>query len=234
MASTSDSTAGLEERLLRVRERIATAAERSGRDASEISLVAVSKTFPAGVLQSAIDAGATDLGENRAQELKEKVAVLGNAVRWHFVGPLQTNKVRLVAGVASLIHSVDRLELAETISRRADSVGTVQDVLIEVNVTGEANKHGVEPARTVALAQGVGALEHINVTGLMTMAPFSEQPETSRPYFRQLAALRDEVAAALPGAIGLSMGMSRDFEVGVEEGATIVRVGEAIFGSRAH
>jgi PLP dependent protein len=228
------SNSELQERLRRVRERIAKAAERSGRGASEISLVAVSKTFPPGILQRAIEAGATDLGENRAQELKEKVAVLGDTVRWHFVGPLQTNKVRLVAGVASLIHSVDRLDLAETISRRAGALDTVQDVLIEVNVTGEANKHGVEPAGALALARSVVALDHINVTGLMTMAPFSEEPEQSRPYFRQLAELRDEVAVELSGVIGLSMGMSRDFEVGVEEGATIVRVGEAIFGSRAH
>lgn len=228
------SAEAIRERLLRVQERIAAAAERSGRKPSDVLLVAVSKTFPVGVLQTAIKAGATDLGENRAQELKEKVKSLGRAARWHFVGPLQTNKVRFVVGAASLIHSVDRLELAEVISRRAGEMNKVQDVLIEVNVTGEENKHGIEPPATLALARKVAQLDHMNVTGLMTMAPFSEQPETSRPYFRQLAEVRDEVASALPSAIGLSMGMSRDFEVGIEEGATLVRVGEAIFGSRAH
>jgi pyridoxal phosphate enzyme (YggS family) len=234
MDPTDASADAIGERLRHVRERIATAAERSGREASDVLLVAISKTFPVGVLQTAIEAGATDLGENRAQELKEKVEVLGGSARWHFVGPLQTNKVRFVVGAASLIHSVERLELAEVISRRAGALKAVQDVLIEVNVTGEANKHGIEPSRALALARKVAELDHLNVTGLMTMAPFSEQPETSRRYFQQLADVRDEVASALPSAIDLSMGMSRDFEVGIEEGATIVRVGEAIFGSRTH
>lgn len=218
----------------RVRERIADAAERAGRDPTDVTLVAISKTFPIDVLQTAIGSGATDLGENRAQELREKVAALGDAARWHFVGPLQTNKVRLVVGAAQVIHSIDRLELAVSISRRAARLDLVQDVLLEVNLTREAAKHGVEPERALELARAVHELDNLSLSGLMTMAPFSDDPETSRPYFQQLAALRDEVAAAIPGATGLSMGMSRDFEVGVEEGATLVRVGEAIFGSRAH
>ncbi len=228
------SDASLQESLARVRERVTGAAERAGRNPADVTLVAVSKTFPIDVIQKAIECGATDLGENRAQEFREKVAALGDAARWHFVGPLQTNKVRIVVGAAQVIHSVDRLQLAKAISRRAAAMDIVQEVLLEVNVTGEAAKHGAEPARAVELAGEVHALGNLTVSGLMTMAPFSDDPEISRPYFRQLAQLRGEVAAVVPGATGLSMGMSRDFEVGIEEGATLVRVGEAIFGSRAH
>ncbi|HEX3326165.1 MAG TPA: YggS family pyridoxal phosphate-dependent enzyme [Actinomycetota bacterium] len=224
----------LQESLARVRERVTTAAERAGRSPADVTLVAVSKTFPIDVIQKVIECGAADLGENRAQEFREKVAALGDAARWHFVGPLQTNKVRIVVGAAQLIHSVDRLQLAEAISRRAAALDIVQEVLLEVNITGEAAKHGAEPGRAVELGVAMHGLGNLTVSGLMTMAPFSDDPETSRPYFRQLAQLRDEVAAVVPGATGLSMGMSRDFEVGIEEGATLVRVGEAIFGSRAH
>jgi pyridoxal phosphate enzyme (YggS family) len=216
----------------RVRERVASAAGRAGRSADEVTLVAVSKTFPVNVLKMAIDAGASDLGENRAQELKEKVAALGDAARWHFVGHLQTNKVRVVVGAAALIHSVDRQELAEAISRRAVAMEVVQDVLIEVNLSGEATKHGTKPADALGVARAAQELDGIRVCGLMTMAPFSDDPETSRLLFRELARLRAEIAEAVPSATGLSMGMSRDFEIGIEEGATIVRVGEAIFGAR--
>jgi pyridoxal phosphate enzyme (YggS family) len=226
---TADSLAAS---LERVRERIATAAARAGRTPDEVTLVAISKTFPIDVLTMAVEAGATDLGENRAQELKEKVAALGDAARWHFVGHLQTNKVRAVVGAAALIHSVDRQELAEAISRRAVATEVVQDVLIEVNLSGEATKHGTRPGDALGLARAARELDGIRVCGLMTMAPFSDDPETSRFLFRDLARLRDEVAEVVPGATGLSMGMSRDFEIGIEEGATIVRVGEAIFGAR--
>lgn len=228
------STDHLRERLERVRARIADAAERADRDPSGISLVAVSKTFSVEVVRAAIDAGANDLGENRAQELKEKTLALGDAAHWHFVGPLQTNKVRIVVGAADLIHSVDREELAEVISRRALSAGITQKVLVEVNLSGEAAKHGIPPSGALALLQAVHELDGIDVKGLMTMAPYSEDAETSRPYFRQLAELRDRAVAFVPGAGDLSMGMSRDFEIAVEEGATLVRVGEAIFGHRKH
>lgn len=218
--------------LARVHDRVAAAAERAGRSSADVKLVAVSKTFPIDVLKMALEAGATDLGENRAQELKEKVTALGDAARWHFVGPLQTNKVRIVVGAAALVHSVDRAELAEAISRRAVAMDVVQDVLIEVNLSGETAKHGTRAGDAAELARTAQSLAGVSVGGLMTMAPFSDDPETSRPYFRRLAQLREEVAEAVPGATGLSMGMSRDFEVGIEEGATIVRVGEAIFGAR--
>ena len=219
-----------EDRFARVLGRVAAAAERSGRNTSDVTVVAVSKTFPADVVLAAIEAGAVDLGENRAQELKQKQAVVAGA-RWHFIGHLQTNKVRHVVGVA-LIHSVDRFGLGEAIARRASAMDIVQDVLIEVNVSGEANKHGVAPERMMALTGQLLDLDGLRVVGLMAMPPFPNDPEESRPYFKQLAALRDELLDRAPGAGDLSMGMTRDFEIAVEEGATIVRVGEAIFGPR--
>jgi pyridoxal phosphate enzyme (YggS family) len=225
---TTDIRANLE----RTRERIARAAERSGRSPEAVKLVAISKTFPVHVVQEAIDAGIEDIGENRAQELRDKVAILGERVRWHFVGHLQTNKVRNVIGGIVLLHSVDRFGLAEAVARRARSLGTVQDVLLEVNIAGEASKYGVDPRAAIGLASEIAALEGVSVRGLMTMPPMTDDPEDSRPYFRDLAGLRDEVVQSLPQATELSMGMTRDFEVGVEEGATLVRIGEAIFGPR--
>lgn len=222
----------LSQRYERVLERVAAAARRAGRDPGEVTLVAVSKTWPADVLKDAAGAGVEVFGENRAQELKEKHTVLGDRVRWHFVGPLQSNKVRHVVGVAELIHSVDRYGLGEAIARRAHSLGIVQDVLIEVNAGGEASKHGVEPAAAVPLAEEVAALEGVAVRGLMAIPPRTSDPDEARPYFRDLAALRDVLTASVPRATELSMGMSADFEQAIEEGATIVRVGEAIFGPR--
>jgi pyridoxal phosphate enzyme (YggS family) len=218
--------------LAEVRRRIAEAARRSGREPDEVTLVAVSKTQPTEVILECIENGATDLGENRAQELKQKHAVLGDRARWHFIGHLQTNKVRQVVGIASLIHSVDRFGVAEAIASRAVRLGIIQEVLIEVNVAGEAAKQGVEPARLGGLVDEIASLSGLEVVGLMTMAPLHEDPETSRPYFAELRSLGDVVRRTLPEARDLSMGMTRDFEVAVEEGATIVRVGEAIFGPR--
>jgi pyridoxal phosphate enzyme (YggS family) len=216
-----------------VEARIEAAALRAGRDPNEVTLVAISKTWPADVLVEALEAGVTDLGENRAQELKQKVAVLGPGPRWHFVGHLQTNKVRSVVGSVVAIHSVDRFGLGEAIARRASALGISQDVLIEVNVSGEASKFGVEPQRTRALAGELAALDGLNVRGLMTMAPFSDDPENSRRFFASLRELGESLRRDLPDAGELSMGMTRDFEVAVEEGATLLRVGEAIFGPRS-
>jgi len=219
--------------LVSVHRAIAEAARRSGREPDDVTLVAVTKTWPADVILEAIAAGATDLGENRAQEFKEKVTLLGDRARWHFIGHLQTNKARHVVGMCELIHSVDRPGLAESIARRATAAGAEQDVLIEVNVAGDPNKHGVEPARAVALALEVQELEGVRVRGLMTIPPYAEDRELSRPHYKDLAALSAQLVAELPGAGTLSMGMSQDFEVAIEEGATIVRVGTAIFGSRS-
>jgi pyridoxal phosphate enzyme (YggS family) len=195
--------------------------------------VAVAKTFPADVVAAALDAGIIDIGENRAQELKEKAAVLGDGPRWHFVGHLQTNKVRSVVGVAQLIHSIDRFGLAEAIARRAGSLGISQDVLIEVNLGGEASKAGVEPGRAPTLAAEIDALDGIAVRGVMAIPPAADDAESTRVYFKELAALRDRIVTSVEGARHVSMGMTRDFEVAVEEGATLVRVGEAIFGPRS-
>ena len=220
------------DRLAEVAGRIAAACERAGRDPSEVKLVSVAKTFAADRVREALAAGAVAIGENRAQELKEKAAALGGDIEWHFVGHLQTNKVRQVVGVAALIHSVDRYGLAEAIARRARSLDLVQDVLIEVNIAGEATKGGIEPRKASAFAAEVDALAGVRVIGLMAMAPFADDPEVSRPFFRDLAEIGAVVRAELSGAMALSMGMTRDFEVAIEEGATLVRVGEAIFGPR--
>ena len=221
------------ENLARVHRAIAEAARRAEREPDDVTLVAVTKTWPVDVVLEAIAAGATDLGENRAQEFKEKVTLVGDKARWHFVGHLQTNKVRHVVGSCDLIHSVDRLGLAESIARRAAGAGEEQDVLIEVNVAGDPKKHGVEPARAVGLALEVQQLEGVHVRGLMTMPPYADEPELSRPHYKDLAALSVQLVAELPDAGALSMGMSRDFGIAIEEGATIVRVGTAIFGSRS-
>ena len=216
-----------------VRERVARAAERAGRSAHEVRIVAVSKTWPIEVIGDAVAAGVTDLGENRAQEFRDKVAVIGDRARWHFVGHLQTNKVRYVVGHAELIHSVDRWGLAEAIDRRSHSLGISQPVLIEVNIAGETSKQGVSPERAVALAQEVAELGSVSLRGLMAMVPRTSDPEASRPYFKELEKLLSEVRVAVPAATELSMGMTQDFEVAVEEGATIVRIGDAIFGPRS-
>jgi PLP dependent protein len=221
----------IEERFAAVRDRVSAAARRSGRDGSDVTIVAITKTWPADVAAAALRAGVTDLGENRAQELAQKRAIVDEGARWHFVGHLQTNKVRRVAGV-TLIHSVDRFGLGEAIARRAVEMGIVQEVLLEVNASGEASKHGVAPDEMVALAEQLLGLDGLRVRGLMTVPPLPEQPENSRPYFAQLMTMRDQLQRMVPGATELSMGMTRDFEVAVEEGATIVRVGEAIFGPR--
>lgn len=219
----------LAERLSEVRGRIAAAATNSGRRESEITLVAVSKTFSSDVVAEAVAAGVSDLGENRAQELKEKVAALGSIARWHFVGHLQSNKVRHVVGSCALIHSVDSAGVAEEIAARAQRSGLVQEVLVEVNVSGEATKHGVVPSEISGLLARIHGLEGIHVTGLMTIPPWPEDPEESRPFYQELAELARGHALER-----LSMGMTRDFEVAISEGATLVRVGEAIFGARSH
>jgi pyridoxal phosphate enzyme (YggS family) len=225
-------TGGLAERLAQVRARITEAARAVDRRPDDVLLVAISKAFSAGDCLEAVGHGVTDLGENRAQELRGKRAILGDRARWHFVGPLQTNKVRLVVGSAVLIHSVDRMEVAEAVARRAGRLGITQDVLVEVNVSGEKAKHGVDASSAVALVERAAALDGIAVRGLMTIPPLPTEPEDSRPYFKHLAALQEEVGERIPEAVELSMGMTRDFDVAIEEGATIVRVGEAIFGPR--
>jgi pyridoxal phosphate enzyme (YggS family) len=218
-----------------VQDRIAAAARRAGRDPASVRLVTVTKTIDAERIREAVAAGASVLGENRVQEAREKIASLGPIASWHLIGRLQANKAKYAVTLFYLIHSVDSLALAKEIDRQAARHDKVQDVLIEVNIAGEASKAGVEANAVMGLVRDLSMLKNIRVQGLMTMPPFSEDPEASRPFFRKLRELAADIAKEqVPGVTmkELSMGMSGDFEVAVEEGATLVRVGTAIFGGR--
>ena len=221
------------ENLQSVREKIARAAERAGRSPSEISLVAVSKTHPAEVIREASEAGQVLFGENRVQEALAKIPLLPGRLRWHLIGHLQSNKVRKALPHFELIHGVDSLDLALDIDRIAAEEGHFPRVLLEVNVSGEGSKHGFEPAELEKQLEKLLALPRLQIEGFMTMAPLAPEAEASRPHFRLLRELRDRLARST-GILfpTLSMGMSGDYEVGVEEGATLVRVGSTIFGSR--
>ncbi|HYS15754.1 MAG TPA: YggS family pyridoxal phosphate-dependent enzyme [Candidatus Binatia bacterium] len=213
--------------LERVRERIARAAERAGRRAEDVLLVGVSKTVEVARIRQAIDAGVPALGENRVQEARGKVAEIGRPVPWHLVGHLQTNKVRDALELFDVIHSLDRLELAKELDKRARGRGRAVDALVEVNVGGEASKGGVAPDGLSELLEAVAALSSVTVRGLMAIPPEAKEPDDSRVWFRALRKLGER-----HGLAELSMGMSGDFEVAIEEGATVVRVGTAIFGPR--
>ncbi|MFZ5815526.1 MAG: YggS family pyridoxal phosphate-dependent enzyme [Bacillota bacterium] len=221
----------------KVRQRIAQAALRAGRHPDAVTLIAVSKTRPVEDLEAAIAAGITHLGENRVQELKEKVGLLsGREVTWHLIGSLQTNKAKQALELAGLIHSLDRDSLLDELVRQAERRGSPCDALVQVNVSGELSKHGIAPAELIPFLRRVSRQEWVRVRGLMTMAPYSEEPEAARPHFQRLRELFEQVRElALPNVRmeHLSMGMSGDFEVAVEEGATLVRVGSAIFGERS-
>lgn len=212
-----------------VRARVDAACERANRSPADVTIIAVSKTHPVEAVREAAAAGATDFGENYAQELVEKRAQLPD-VRWHFIGRLQRNKAKLVAGHVALVHAVDSLELAQELGKRA---GRVQPILLSVNVAGEATKGGVTPDAVLELARAIAGVGNVSLQGLMTMPPPADDPEASRPAFTQLAALRNQVsnALSLPLPI-LSMGMSGDFEIAIACGATHVRIGTAIFGAR--
>ena len=213
--------------LERVRERVARAAERAGRRPEDVLLIAVSKTVEAGRIREAVAAGVRALGENRVQEAKAKVSELGHPVPWHLIGHLQTNKVKDALALFDVIQSVDRLEVARECDRRAASAGRVVDTLLEVNVASEPSKGGFGPAEVPAALEALGALDHIRIHGLMAIPPAVERAEDAREWFRQLRGLAER-----HGLKELSMGMSADFEVAIEEGATMVRVGTAIFGAR--
>jgi len=220
----------------RIREKISRACARAGRTPSEVTLLAVAKTFPAGAVREAIEAGVTDIGENYVQELLAKRGVLpGAAVRWHFIGHLQSNKVRQIAPWIHMIHAVDSAALAIEIDRRASKEGRVIECLIEVNTTGERTKFGAAPAQVAPLVRSLSSCDSISLAGLMTIGPFLPDPEGSRPMFRRLRQLRDEIAALGQANVSmrhLSMGMTGDFEVAIDEGATLIRIGTAIFGPR--
>lgn len=225
----------LKDRLEEVEERIQEACRRAGRDRSEVTLIAVSKTKPAEVLKEAYDLGIRVFGENKVQELTEKYEVLPKDIRWHMIGHLQTNKVKYIADKVELIHSVDSLKLAETIEKEAAKRHRTIDILVEVNVAEEESKFGLKVEEVIPFIEKVAGFSHINVCGLMTIAPFVENPEKNRSVFADLRKLSVDITEKNIDNVNvsiLSMGMTNDYEVAIEEGATMVRVGTGIFGAR--
>ena len=223
-------------RLIEIRARIAAAARSAGRDPDTVRLIAVSKTFPVSAIHEAFAAGQRDFGENRVQEGLQKITLSTEfSIRWHLLGHVQTNKARKVSPGFAMVQSVDGIELLGKLDEAADSAGHALELLIQVDLAGEATKFGVPPTDVPRLFEAASACRAARVVGLMTLPPAPETPEDARPWFQQLRRLRDEwLAAGVPADMlrELSMGMSGDFEVAVEEGATIVRIGTAIFGSR--
>jgi len=226
----------MKDRIERIEKQIREAAEKAGRNPDEIRLVAVSKIKPADMVREARDAGQTIFGENYIQEAVAKIEEVGDdSIEWHFIGHLQSKKSKYATGVFTLIHSVDSLKLAKEINKQAAKKEVVQPILIQVNTSGEESKSGTTAEEVIELVREVASLENVAVKGLMTMPAFFDDPEGARPYFRQLRLIRDRIEALdIPGVEmkELSMGMSGDFEVAIEEGATLVRVGTAIFGAR--
>ncbi len=224
------------DRVAAVRERITRAALRASRPPESVTLVAVSKTFPAEAVRSAFAAGLRDFGENRVQEAEPKIASLSDLaapVRWHLVGHLQTNKARRAAALFDCVHSVDSPDLARRLARAAQETGRTLRALVQVDLAGEETKFGLAEERVLPLLSELRGVAGLRVEGLMLLPPFFEDPQAARPYFGRLRALRDRAAAdGLLAGRELSMGMSHDLEVAVEEGATLVRVGTAIFGER--
>jgi len=219
-------------RFAKINNAIALAAKKARRDPSEIQLLAVSKTQPAEAIQEAIRVGITHFGENKVQEARGKIDELGRGV-WHLIGHLQSNKAKEAVRLFDSIESVDRADLAQEINHRAEDLGKIQSVLLQVNIAGESTKFGCAPDAARALAEAINNLPRLSLHGLMTIAPYSPEPEKSRPHFAGLRELRDRVEAdtglRLPV---LSMGMSGDFAVAIEEGSTCVRIGTALFGER--
>jgi len=222
------------DRLHQIRNRMAEAAVRAKRSPEEITLLAVTKTFPIDTIRQAYAAGLRDFGENRVQEALGKIAELPPEVRWHLIGQLQTNKINKIIGKFSLIHSVDSLHLAEALSARSGGAG--QEILLEVNTSGEASKSGVRPQETLVTAEEIARLPHLKLRGLMTVGPLTEDVAKQREAFKKLKGLFDAIRSkdwAGPIFSTLSMGMSSDFEIAIEEGSTLIRVGTALFGARS-
>lgn len=217
----------LSERIEMIQTRIAQAAHRAGRDVSEVALVAVTKKVSPEVVDEAVAAGLTLFGESKVQEAKAKIPLVSGRARWQMIGHLQSNKARDAVMLFESIHSVDTVHLASELNKWADRAGKTQEILLEINVAGEKSKFGMKPDEAEAALDRIRGMHRLHVRGLMTIAPFVEELEKVRPYFRQLRALRDRL-----GLTELSMGMTHDFEVAIEEGATMVRVGTAIFGER--
>jgi pyridoxal phosphate enzyme (YggS family) len=212
---------------------MARAAEKSGRRPEDVLLIAVTKLHDPDEMEEAIRAGVTDIAENKVQEIQHKFDQISLPVRWHLIGHLQTNKVKYIIDKVVMIHSVDSLKLAQEIDKRAGAAGKVMDVLIQVNAAHEEGKFGADPKDVPQLAADIAAgCPNVRIRGLMHIAPYAEDPEEVRPYFREVKALYDELAGQYPDFAYLSMGMSHDFETAIEEGANIIRVGTSIFGER--
>ena len=225
----------IEENHAYVRRTIEEACHRSGRDISEVTLVAVTKTVAVSLIEAGIVAGMTHLGENRPQEIVRKKALIDQDVHWHLIGQLQRNKVKDMVGVSWLIHSLDRVSLADEIEKRAGQQGMVQPVLLQVNISGEDTKSGMEPGTVIPFIEEMAERPHLKVTGLMTIAPNVSDPEDARPVFKKAKILYDSIADMDYPHVDmryLSMGMSNDYEVAIEEGSTMVRIGRALFGER--
>jgi pyridoxal phosphate enzyme (YggS family) len=225
----------IKEQIDMIRQRIAAAARTSGRPASEVRLMAVTKSVDDRRIMQAIDAGVDMIGENYVQEARRKIELMGKSVAWHLIGHLQTNKAKYAVRLFDMIHSLDRIELARELDRRSRMSGVVTKALIEVNVSGEETKRGVAHRDALPLIREVSALENLSVQGLMTMPPWFDDPQEARPFFVALRELKEKVATENFPRVEmreLSMGMSQDYEVAVEEGATIVRIGRSIFGER--
>lgn len=225
----------IKENLENVEKRIADACMHSKRDRKEVTLICVSKTKPVEMIQEAYDLGQREFGENKAQEMKEKYELLPKDIKWHFIGHLQTNKVKYVVGRAYLIHSVDSFHLAEAIEQESSKRGVISNILIEVNVAEEESKFGIQTKETLELVEKVAKLPHIRVMGLMTIAPFVDNAEENRQIFQKLYDLSVDIKQKNNHNVTmdiLSMGMTNDYEVAIEEGAAYIRVGTGIFGER--
>ena len=221
--------------IARIRNTIADAALRSGRNASDVRLMAVTKTVGDDLIMEAIEAGVDVIGESYIQEAKRKIEKMGRNIEWHMIGYLQSNKAKYAVKLFDMIHSVDRMDLAHELDRRAKAADRVMKILIEVNVSGEESKSGVPRKNTIQLIKDIASLNNLSIQGMMTMPPWFDEPEDARPYFIALRELRDRIIDENMERVEmreLSMGMSGDYEVAVEEGSTVVRVGRSIFGER--
>lgn len=225
----------LKENLQSVEENIKKACEKAGRKREEVTLIAVSKTKPVEMLQEIYDQNIRDFGENKVQEMCDKMEVLPKDIKWHMIGHLQTNKIKYIIGKTELIHSVDSLHLAQEISKQAVKHNVQADILIEINIANEETKFGIDAGDTIQLVREIAVLPNIHIKGLMTIAPFVENPEDNRLYFRRIRQLSVDITKENIDNVSmdvLSMGMTGDYMVAIEEGATMVRVGTGIFGER--
>lgn len=225
----------LKENLTKVKENIQKACDKAGRKRSEVTLIAVSKTKPVEMLQEIYDEGIREFGENKVQEMCEKMELMPQDIKWNMIGHLQTNKVKYIIGKTSLIHSVDSLKLAEEIQKQAVKHDVTADILVEVNIANEESKFGISKDETIQMVRDIAKLDHLKIKGLMTIAPFVEDPEDNRLYFREIKQLSVDINNQNIDNVSmdvLSMGMTGDYMVAIEEGATMVRVGTGIFGER--